>query len=152
MHLNSLTAPILVSVLPTGIDTTTIEQIGNLGIMLVISSVVVFFIVKVLSSLLEQNKLTVSSILPKVNELEDILHSTKRDIVDSISSHNMSANKQFFEASNKIDAVYKSNVDIEDKFDEIVKSLNALTVQMEVIQQFIAHAALDDTDDPEKKK
>ena len=134
----------------TGVDTSAIEQIGNLGIMLVISSVVVFFIVKVLSSLLEQNKITASSILPKVNELEDLVHSVKRDVQEAIQAHNQCSNRQFNEASVKIDAVYKSNVDIEEKFDHVVDSLNKVSVQLEVIQQFISHVVLDEP--PEDKK
>lgn len=122
------------------IDPDLIEKIGNLGIMLVISSVIVLFIIKVLSVLLQQNEQTISSILPRINAVVDLISEIKRDLTEVISTHNLNSNKQFFEASTKLNSIQTQIENMDDRMRlaesntaDIVAQLKFLTYAVDAI-------------------
>lgn len=110
-----------------------IEKLGNLGIMLVISTVIVFFVIKVLSVLLQQNEQTVSSILPRINVVVDLISEVKRDIVEVISAHNLSSNKQFFEASTRLDALQAQIKTMESQLQDAELGISDIIAQIRLL-------------------
>ncbi len=119
------------------LDPELIEKVGNLGIMLVISTVIVLFVMKMLSVLLRQNEQTVSSILPRINEVADLVSGVKRDLIEIVSTHNLSSNKQFFEAATKINTLQNQIEDMDDRMRLAEANTADITAQLKFLTQVV---------------
>ena len=94
------TAPVTNSgiTVPTEVPMTElVQQIADLGIMIVISAVVVIFVIKVMTLLIDQTKQSNSTILPKLDTIDYSINQAKSTIIENISAHNISDNKQLSE-------------------------------------------------------
>lgn len=94
-----------------------IEQVANLGLMLIVSSVVVYFMIRVMNSLLEHSKQTVLQIIPKLESCINTLGDVKNVLMSTINTHNTSVNKTLCD----IEATLK---ELSDKIDNKVDGVN----------------------------
>lgn len=101
-----------------------VKQIGDNGIMIVISAVVVYFLAKVLSSLLEQNKSTLNQIGPKIDQIQEAISNVIIKNNEADTRRSLSNNKQFAE-------IRDSEKDIVNRLKGIQKELNAIHMTLE---------------------
>lgn len=92
--------------------------------MIVISAVVVYFLAKVLSSLLEQNKSTLNQIGPKIDQIQEAISNVIIKNNEADTRRSLSNNKQFAE-------IRDSEKDIVNRLKGIQKELNAIHMTLE---------------------
>lgn len=106
--------------------------ISENGIMLVISAVVVYFLIRVLNAMLDQNSQLVSKVLPEVTDIEESITELMVKYNEAEARHNLLINKQFSEVQslekdilNRLKSINKElasiNSSLKDLSDEIEK-------------------------------
>lgn len=122
-----------------------IEQIANLGLMLVVSSVVVYFMIRVMNSLLEHSKQTISQIIPKLESCINALSDMKNVLMGALNTHNTSVNKTLRDIEgmlkelsdkidNKIDDVNSDIETINGSLEKAVDRQSDILIQLEKIE------------------
>lgn len=91
-----------------------IEQVANLGLMVVVSAVVVYFMIRVMNSLLDHSK----QIIPKLENCINALSDVKNVLMSTLNTHNTSVNKTLRD----IEAMLK---EINDKIDNKIENVNS---------------------------
>lgn len=114
--------------------TELVQQIADLGIMIVISAVVVIFVIKVMTLLIDQTKQSNSTILPKLDTIDYSINQAKSTIIENISAHNISANKQLSAIDLKIDRVSSDLDRIDRDLDRRYEAQQNTMVQLEKIE------------------
>lgn len=116
--------------------------IADNGIMMVISVVVIYFLVKVLNSLLDQNSQAVQQILPQISDIQDALTDMLVKYNESESRRILSVNKQFSEVQslekdimNKIKLINKELASINQSLSELVTEIEKQHVYMDFYQE-----------------
>lgn len=95
-----------------------IEQVANLGLMVVVSAVVVYFMIRVMNSLLDHSKQTISQIIPRLENCINALSDVKNVLMSTLNTHNASVNKTLRD----IEAMLK---EINDKIDNKIENVNS---------------------------
>ena len=97
--ISMITKPLLIAT-----EMNVIKDIGtfisNNGVMIVISAVVIYFLIRVLNSLLDQNARVVNEISSRVDKIEKSLSDILVKYNETETRRNLSVNKQFSEVQN----------------------------------------------------
>ena len=119
-----------------------VSFISDNGIMMVISGVVIYFLIKVLNSLLDQNNQVIQQILPQINDIQDTLTDMLVRYNEAESRRLLSVNKQFSEVQtlekdimNKIKLVNKELTSINHSLAELVTEIEKQHVYMDFYQE-----------------
>ena len=73
--------------------TNIVQTIADLGVTLVIAAIVVVFLGKYLSTLIDREKSLIDGILPKINELNTSIQDLQKTFNEAIGSHNTRSNQ-----------------------------------------------------------
>lgn len=101
------------------------------GIMIVISAVVIYFLIRVLNTMLEQNSQLVSKVLPEVSEIEDSITELMVKYNETEARQNLLINKQFSEIQSLEKDVMGRLKSINKELTSINTSLKELTTEIE---------------------
>lgn len=108
-----------------------VQLIADNGIMIIISSIVVYFLAKVLNSMLKQNNQVISQILPKIDEMEDTMTDVIIKNNEADTKRNLSINKQYGEIQTSTKKITDQIKTVEQDISTINKNLEALASVIE---------------------
>lgn len=114
---------ILTAVSPIG---EVIKAIEDNGIMLVISAVVIYFLIKVLNSLLAQSASILSDIRPQISQIQDLVSDVMIKLNETETRRSLLNNKQFAELkdlnkdiNSRIKSMDKELISVKDSLKDI---------------------------------
>lgn len=122
--------------------TELIKFISDNGIMIVICAVVIYFLIRVLNSMLEQNSQVVTQILPKISEIQSSLTDMLIKYNESETRRTLSVNKHFSDVQSgendllaKLKNVNKELVAIHAELEELSSEIEKQHVYMDFYQE-----------------
>lgn len=107
------------------------------SVMLVISAVVIYFLVRVLNAMLDQNSKLVSEWSPKIDQLEDAITDLMVKYNESEARQNLLMNKHFSEIQNEEKDVMNKLKALNKDIVSISKSLSELSDEIEKQHMYI---------------
>lgn len=127
-------------------DISVIEElvtfVSENGIMLVISSVVVYFLIRVLNAMLDQNSQLVSKVLPEITDIEESITELMVKYNESEARHNLLINKQFSEVQslekdtmNRLKALNKELSSVNNSLKELTSEIEKQHVYIDFYQE-----------------
>ena len=124
------------------IGTTTelrdvIEAISNVGIMIVLSAVIVLFLMKVLTMLLDQTKKANNEILPKIESLSSKIVDTQSQLSNLIMNHNQSSNKKLSALELQLNQIAEKADRLESRLDDCDNDHKAILIAAEKLEGLI---------------
>ena len=105
--------------------------ISENGIMLVISSVVVYFLIRVLNAMLDQNSQLVSKVLPEVTDIEESITELMVKYNEAEARQNLLINKQFSEVQSLEKDIMNRLKALNKELSSVNNSLKELTAEIE---------------------
>lgn len=127
-------------------DISVIEElvtfVSENGIMLVISSVVVYFLIRVLNAMLDQNSQLVSKVLPEITDIKGSITELMVKYNESEARHNLLINKQFSEVQslekdtmNRLKALNKELSSVNNSLKELTSEIEKQHVYIDFYQE-----------------
>ena len=106
------------------------KDIADVGVTIAIAVVAVFFLAKVLDTLISQNKTITNSVIPRLEKFGNDLDVVRMNLSDNVSSHNTNANQNF----HRIELDIKN---INDELKHITKQIEIITKDIENIKAYL---------------
>ena len=122
---------VLLSVEGISVARELITLIEDNGVMMVISAVVIYFLVRVLNSMLAQNSQVVNQIIPQIQQIQDTLSDMLIKYNESETRRSLSVNKQFSDVQNEEKDIMNRLKAINREISNINKSLETLSDEIE---------------------
>lgn len=114
-----------------------IKTISDVGIMIVLSAVMVLFLMKVLTVLLDQTKKASDELLPKIRELADKITETQSQLSTLIMNHNQSSNKKLSALEIQLNQIIEKANRLEARLDDCDSDHKAILIEAEKLEGLI---------------
>lgn len=105
-----------------GIDTTLMETIANYGIMLILSGVIVVFLIKVLSFMLDQSKKMNDLAFTEVGKIKSTIAQKINDLMTLVTDNDRLSN-------NKLNSIENLDSNILEEVERVQRLLESLNNQ-----------------------